>query len=81
MPDLKKNARRLFSKNEIGTYWNDFYDHVQTTLEYHFVERLERSAEVLDRHTTPGGHVLDLGCGGGVLTEKAAGGGVHRRCR
>lgn len=66
----KENAKVLFTKENIGTYWNDLYKDVSTCLDYHFQTRLRLATEIVHRLTPSGGKLLDLGCGSGVLTEQ-----------
>lgn len=66
----KENAKLLFSKDNIGTYWNDLYKKVDSCLDMHFVQRLESAVAHIVENTTPESQILDLGCGGGVLTEQ-----------
>jgi ubiquinone/menaquinone biosynthesis C-methylase UbiE len=68
--ELKETTRKLFTKEELGQYWNDLYKDVANCRDLHFVQRLEIvSRLIVDRF--PGDtRVLDLGCGAGVLTER-----------
>lgn len=66
---LKEATRGLFTRDQIGTYWNDLYVDVKTCLDYHFTRRLRLAHELVCRGTDRSARVLDLGCGSGVLSE------------
>lgn len=65
----KDNAKKLFTKEEIGTYWNDLYKDVHNCRDYHFVQRLEVTTHIFEQSFPLNSKILDLGCGAGVLTE------------
>jgi ubiquinone/menaquinone biosynthesis C-methylase UbiE len=67
---LKENAKQLFTKGELGQYWNDLYRNVDNCRDFHFVQRLEIVTRVITERFSPDTKVLDLGCGAGVLTEQ-----------
>ncbi len=73
----KDQTRRLFTKEQIGTHWNDLYENVATCLDYHFVLRRHTTHKVISSRIKPGDHVLDLGCGAGSLSEKLLDSGFH----
>lgn len=66
----KENAKKLFSRDNIGGYWNDLYKDVRTCLDLHFVKRLEMATALVDQYGQVGSRILDLGCGAGVLSEQ-----------
>ena len=66
----KENAKKLFTQNQIGTYWNDLYKEVKSCLDYFFIRRLEISCDIIDSQASVNDKILDLGCGAGVLTER-----------
>lgn len=70
MGHLKENTKELFTKENIGTHWNNLYRDVSSCLDYHFVLRRDKAAELVKQAYPGETRVLDLGCGAGVLSEK-----------
>jgi ubiquinone/menaquinone biosynthesis C-methylase UbiE len=68
--ELKENTRKLFTKEELGQYWNDLYKDVENCRDFHFVQRLEIASRLITERFPHESRVLDLGCGAGVLTER-----------
>jgi len=75
---LKETTKKLFTKEELGQYWNDLYKDVENCRDFHFVQRLEIASRLITERFPRDIRVLDLGCGAGVLSERllAAGYGV-----
>jgi ubiquinone/menaquinone biosynthesis C-methylase UbiE len=67
---LKENAKQLFTKGELGQYWNDLYQNVDNCRDFHFVQRLEIVTRLITGRFSRDTKVLDLGCGAGVLSEQ-----------
>ena len=67
---LKETTKKLFTKDELGQYWNDLYKDVENCRDFHFVQRLEIASKLLTERFPRDVRVLDLGCGAGVLTER-----------
>ncbi len=68
--ELKENTRKLFTKEELGQYWNDLYAKVENCRDFHFVQRLEIVSALITERFPRSTRLLDLGCGAGVLTER-----------
>jgi ubiquinone/menaquinone biosynthesis C-methylase UbiE len=68
--ELKENAKQLFTRGELGQYWNDLYDTVDNCRDFHFVQRLEIVSTLIAARFARNSKLLDLGCGAGVLTER-----------
>jgi ubiquinone/menaquinone biosynthesis C-methylase UbiE len=75
--ELQETTRKLFTKEELGQYWNDLYDHVENCRDLHFVQRLEIVSRLLIDRFLPETRMLDLGCGAGVLTERLVAAGLN----
>jgi ubiquinone/menaquinone biosynthesis C-methylase UbiE len=73
--ELKETTKKLFTKEELGQYWNDLYRDVQNCRDFHFVQRLEIASSLITERFPRDARVLDLGCGAGVLTERLVAGG------
>jgi ubiquinone/menaquinone biosynthesis C-methylase UbiE len=73
--ELKENTRHLFTKGNLGQYWNDLYETVDNCRDFHFVQRLEIASSLISERFPRDIEVLDLGCGAGVLTERLVAGG------
>lgn len=67
---LKESTKQLFTKEELGQYWNDLYKDVENCRDFHFVQRLEIASRLISERFPRDVRVLDLGCGAGVLTER-----------
>jgi ubiquinone/menaquinone biosynthesis C-methylase UbiE len=67
---LKENAKQLFTKGELGQYWNDLYQNVDNCRDFHFVQRLEIVTRIITGRFSRDTKLLDLGCGAGVLSEQ-----------
>jgi ubiquinone/menaquinone biosynthesis C-methylase UbiE len=72
---LKETTKKLFTKEELGQYWNDLYKDVANCRDYHFVQRLEIASRLITERFPRDIRVLDLGCGAGVLSERLVGAG------
>jgi ubiquinone/menaquinone biosynthesis C-methylase UbiE len=70
MDELKETTKKLFTKEELGQYWNDLYRDVDNCRDFHFVQRLEIASKLITERFPREARVLDLGCGAGVLTER-----------
>jgi ubiquinone/menaquinone biosynthesis C-methylase UbiE len=70
LDELKENTRQLFTKGELGQYWNDLYEKVDNCRDFHFVQRLEIVSRLIIERFPHNIKLLDLGCGAGVLTER-----------
>lgn len=70
MDELKETTKKLFTKGELGQYWNDLYEDVENCRDFHFVQRLEIVSRLITERFPRDARVLDLGCGAGVLTER-----------
>jgi len=68
--ELQETTRKLFTKEELGQYWNDLYAKVENCRDFHFVQRLEIASGLITERFPRDARVLDLGCGAGVLTER-----------
>ena len=64
-------VQRRFSRARAAQKWNDLYSrHTNVLEEVNFRDRRDLAVSEIARHITPGGRVLDLGCGTGpVLCE------------
>ena len=67
---LKETTKKLFTKEELGQYWNDLYKDVENCRDFHFVQRLEIASRLITERFPRDIRVLDLGCGAGVLSER-----------
>ena len=75
--ELKESTKKLFTKEELGQYWNDLYKDVENCRDYHFVQRLEIVSRLITQRFGRDARVLDLGCGAGVLTERLVAAGFN----
>ncbi len=75
--ELKESTKKLFTKEQLGQYWNDLYKDVENCRDFHFVQRLEIVSRLITERFPVTSRVLDIGCGAGVLTERLVAAGFH----
>jgi 2-polyprenyl-3-methyl-5-hydroxy-6-metoxy-1,4-benzoquinol methylase len=60
----------LFTFSQKANYWNGLYDSPSSLFEHNMRLRRDYAKDFICGHFAPSARVMDLGCGGGVLSEK-----------